>query len=448
MIRGTNARARREPGLLLGIALLLALAPGCGKHPVAPSPAEFRASARPGGTPNLVGPGEGSGIMLSVHDGQSAYDVAADYGGSVVDVLPELGLFRVVLPRGDDEFRNAQEMRNDGRVLAAEVNEAAMTAESRQSSVAFSEGGRTWGNVTDQDALARIGAPQAQAAANGTGVLVAILDTGISFDHPAFAGHLALPGIEPGVADSPGSERAEQVDTNGDGIVDGSLGHGTHVAGIVLAVAPQARLLPVRVLDSDGVGSAFDVAYGIVHAVERGAQVLNMSLGLSSPSSAVAAAIRFARDRGVVVVVPTGNDQIGSLSFPASMSEVVAVAGTDSLDQHAWFTNYGYGTDIAAPAMGILSTYYGGGYARWSGTSMAAPFVSGTAALLYGLMLPGDASTPGQVQSYLLQGAYSLYSIDPGFAWGLGAGRVDAARSVNAVSWGGDAVVEEQERRP
>src|ERR1051326_2146124 len=197
-----------------------------------------------------------------------------------------------------------------------------------------------------------------------------------------------------------------------------------------------------------GVGSAFDVAYGIVHAVERGAQVLNMSLGLSSPSSAVAAAIRFARDRGVGGVVPTGHDEMGSLSSPAAMSEVVAVAGTDSLDQHAWFTNYGYGTDIAAPAMGILSTYYGGGYARWSGTSMAAPFVSGTAALLYGLMLPGDASTPGQVQSYLLQGAYSLYSIDPGFAWGLGAGRGDAARSVNAVSWGGDAVVEEQERRP
>src|ERR1044072_8028005 len=293
----------------------------------------------------------------------------------------------------------------------------------------------------------RCRAPPARAAAHGAGVPAPTLDTGISFDHPAFAGHLALPGIEPGVADSPGSEGAGQVDTNGDGIQDGSLGQGTHVAGIVLAVAPQARLLPVRVLDSDGVGSAFDVAYGIVHAVERGAQVLNMSLGLSSPSSAVAAAIRFARDRGVVVVVPTGNDQIGSLSFPASMSEVVAVAGTDSLDQHAWFTNYGYGTDIAAPAMGILSTYYGGGYARWSGTSMAAPFVSGTAALLYGLMLPGDASTPGQVQSYLLQGAYSLYSIDPGFAWGLGAGRVDAARSVNAVSWGGDAVVEEKEGR-
>jgi len=448
MIRGTKARARRALGLLLGLALVLALGTGCSKLPVAPRVTDSSRTARPGGTPNIVEPGTGSGIMMTVRAGESAYDVAADYGGSVVDVLPELGLFRVVLPQSDDEFRNAQEMRNDVRVVAAELNGAALTAESRQSSVAFSEGGRTWGNVSDQSAITRIGASRAQAAASGSGVLVAILDTGISFDHPAFAGHLALPGIEPGVTDSPGNERAEHLDSNGDGILDGSLGHGTHVAGIVLAVAPQARLLPVRVLDSDGVGSAFDVAYGIVHAVERGAQVINMSLGLSSPSSAVAGAIRFARDRGVVVVVPTGNDQIGSLSFPASMSEVLAVAGTDSLDHHAWFTNYGYGTDLAAPSTAILSTYYGGGYARWSGTSMAAPFVSGTAALLYGLMLPGDPGTPGQVQGYLLEGACPLYSIDPVFAWGLGAGRVDAAASVSAMNWSGTAEEGEQERRP
>src|SRR5205814_719921 len=145
---------------------------GCSKLPVAPRVTDSSRTARPGGTPNIVEPGTGSGIMMTVRAGESAYDVAADYGGSVVDVLPELGLFRVVLPQSDDEFRNAQEMRNDVRVVAAELNEPALTAESRQSSVAFSEGGRTWGSVSDQSAITRIGASRAQAAASGSGVLV------------------------------------------------------------------------------------------------------------------------------------------------------------------------------------------------------------------------------------------------------------------------------------
>src|SRR5260221_13903004 len=146
MIRGTNARARRELGLLLGLALVLALGTGCSKLPVAPPVTDSSRVVHPGGAPNLVEPGEGSGIMLFVCSGQSAYDVAADYGGSVIDVLPELGLFRGVLPQGGDEFRNAQEMRNDARGVAAEGNQPAMTAESRQAGGAFSEGGRTRGN--------------------------------------------------------------------------------------------------------------------------------------------------------------------------------------------------------------------------------------------------------------------------------------------------------------
>ncbi len=428
MIRGERAFALPLTCRSLGVALLLVFVAGCARLPNAPLAS---GPVRKAGNASLVN-GVAQGVVMTLRSGASADEVALEYGGTVVDAVPELGIYRVIPQAGEDAVLCAQSLQGDNRVSAAEVNELAIAAESRQSSVAFSEGMRSWGTVQDQDAVIRMGATRAQTAANGSGVLVAVLDTGIMLDHPAFSGHLALPGIESGVTVSPGAERAENVDTNHDGIVDGALGHGTHVAGIVLAVAPMARLLPVRVLDSDGVGTSFDVASGIVQAADRGAQVINMSLGMDRASNAVQSAIRYARAHGAVVVAPTGNDQQAWPEFPASMPEVVAVAGLNENDQHAPFTNYGPGTDLAAPSVGILSAYWGGIYARWTGTSMAAPFVSGTAALLYSA-LPAGQGTPSVVEGYLVAGAYPLTDTDPDFASALGAGRVDASGSMNLL---------------
>jgi subtilisin family serine protease len=159
----------------------------------------------------------------------------------------------------------------------------------------------------------------------------------------------------------------------------------------------------------------------------------------------VQSAIHYAHDHGVVVVAPTGNDQLSRVQFPASMPEVVAVAGVDENDQHAVFTNYGPGTDLAAPSVGILSTYFGGIYARWSGTSMAAPFVSGTAALLRGLLPPGG-DTESRIEEYLVEGAMPLDYIDPAYAPGLGAGRVDASASLNLLHAATSSGDSEQQR--
>ena len=261
-----------------------------------------------------------------------------------------------------------------------------------------------------------------------------MLDTGIELTHPALAASLDLPGIEPGVTLDPGDDRAQGVDTNGDGTVDGSLGHGTHVAGILHAVAPAARLLPVRVLDSDGVGYAFDVTRGLVLATERGAAIANLSLGMTSASVAVETAVDWARAAGVLVCAAAGNAGTSATEFPASIPAVIAVAGTDATDHKAAFSDYGPLVDMAAPAVGILSTYVGHGYALWSGTSMATPFVSGIGALLYGTLGARSQLKLGSIEDFLQEGAQPLAGVDPQYGAALGAGRVTATGSLEAAA--------------
>ena len=364
--------------------------------------------------------------------------LARSFGSQVLDVVPELSLALLRTPPNTTTDAFVSRLRGDPRVVFSESNAMVETAEAGQSTVAFCEAARSWSDVQDQTALARVGAAQAQAFATGEGALVAILDTGIDLDHPALTAMLALPGYEAGVTTDAGDDRPESVDSNGDGIVDGSLGHGTHVAGIVHAMAPAARLLPVRVLDSDGVGESFRIAQGIVAAVERGADVINLSLGLPSDSRSIEAAVNFARSAGVVIVAAAGNRDASALDFPASYAPVLAVAGTDPDDRKASFSDYGDAVDLAAPAVGILSTYWDGTFARWSGTSMASPFVAGTAALLYGRLGPPSASSADLVERLILAGAHPLAAIDPVYGALLGAGRLSAAASLYHVQHAGD----------
>jgi len=356
--------------------------------------------------------------------------VATEFGSQVLDSIPELSLVLLRTPSGMSTSDFEVKLQGDARVTGSESNSIVETAETEQSTVAFSEATRTWTDVQDQTALTRIGAAEAQAYGLGEGALVAILDTGIDLDHPALAASLDLPGIEAGITDGAGDDRPDGVDTNNDGIVDGSLGHGTHVAGIVHAVAPGARLLPVRVLDSDGVGQAFRIAQGIVAAMKRGADVINLSLGLTGSSPAIQAALDHARSAGIVIVAAAGNRDIATLDFPAAYAPVLAVAGTDMDDHKAPFSDFGSDVDVAAPSVGILSTYWDGTYARWSGTSMASPFVAGSVALLYGRLGPPSPATADLIEQLIRAGAQSLAAIDPIYGGLLGAGRVSAAGSV------------------
>ncbi len=250
-------------------------------------------------------------------------------------------------------------------------------------------------------------APAAWDVTVGTGdVIVAIVDSGIDAAHPEFSGRL-LPGYD-FVEDDP--------------VPQDLCGHGTQVAGIAAAtgnnaegiagIAWEVGLLPIRVLDADCVGSTADVAAGIVAAVERGARVINLSLGTLVDVNVLRDATYYAYTRGVALIAAAGNTG-GPLAYPARYDWVLAVGATDAGDARASFSAQGPELDLMAPGVDILSTMPLGsnafgknpGYDRLSGTSMAAPHVAGAAALL--ASQPGFES-PDALYQALLQTALDL----------------------------------------
>ncbi len=269
-----------------------------------------------------------------------------------------------------------------------------------------------------------LGMVQAHALVAGEASKVAVLDTGIDPTHP-LVGPRILGGWDFIDNDADPTDVATGLDVNGDGVPDGAYGHGTHVAGIVMLTAPNAKLLVGRVLDADGRGDVRTVAAGIRWATASGAKVINMSLGMLRPSNAIAFAIHEATLRGVVWVASAGNQGSNSpVEYPASSSEVIAVAADDAYNRPASFTSYGPFVSICAPGVNIRSAFPGGGYRIWSGTSMSAPFVSGTVAMLKS-MHPEWGLNDMTLQ--LRYNARRLVDVSPAQVGQLGAGALNIA---------------------
>ena len=271
--------------------------------------------------------------------------------------------------------------------------------------------------------LDAIGADAAWAVTRGAGVVVAVVDTGVA-PAPDLDGRL-LPGW------NVLARNEDAADDNG---------HGTHVAGTVAevggnglaesGVAPEASILPVKVLDSTGAGSDADVAAGIVWAADHDARIINLSLGGSQPSTVLADGVAYARTRGVLIVAAAGNDG-GAVGVPARLAGVVAVGAVDSTRVRAPFSAGGRALDLVAPGVDILQqTLDGvGGYAdrSWSGTSMASPQVAGVAALA---LAAGRAKTAAGLARLLTRTALDLGVPGRDPAYGAGLVRADAALGV------------------
>jgi subtilisin family serine protease len=268
--------------------------------------------------------------------------------------------------------------------------------------------------------LALLNVPDHWKRTAGAGVRVALLDTGIDESHTDLAEAI---------------DDARDFTRSKSGPADRN-GHGTHVAGIVAArqnnrgvvgVAPQSRLLVAKVLGDDGVGSSAAVAAGIDWACDSGAHLLSMSLGSPQPDPRLHAAIKRAVAKGVFVVTAAGNaGRSNSVNYPARWRETVAVAAVDRNGRLSRFSSRGSQVDIAAPGQDVLSTYAGGGYAKLSGTSMAAPFVAGIVALLIALHRDACHShtplrTLADLQEHLRRTARDAGPTghDPGYGWGL-----------------------------
>lgn len=277
-------------------------------------------------------------------------------------------------------------------------------------------GGSQWG-------FERIRTRQAWQATRGVqAVRVAVVDSGIDATHPDLLGRL-VPGID-------------LVD--GDGDPNDQNGHGTHVAGIIGAtaddglgisgVAPGAMLMPVRVMDAQGEGTVARVCEGIIKAADMGADVLNLSIGSREGALAKQAAIDHALAKGAVVVAAMGNSGSFQAFYPAANRGVIAVGATRQGDVLADYSNYGVWMTIVAPGTGILSTLPRGRWWPLSGTSMAAPHVSGVAALVRSLR-PG--LSPPAVAALLRAGAEDLGP--PGPDERHGAGQLNAAATLAAL---------------
>jgi serine protease len=298
--------------------------------------------------------------------------------------------------------RLAGRWRSEARVVAAEVEHRVHTNGDPLQD-------RQWG-------LSALSAQTLWASGDAAGQTVAVIDTGVDGTHPDLAG-VVLPG-------------RDYVDPTGDGRTD-PHGHGTHIAGVVAAIggngigiaglAQGARILPVRVMDATGSGLDGDAARGLVWATDHGATVANLSFGGPERSSVMDAAVTYALSRGVSVVVSAGNAGLDGdpVEWPAATPGVIAVGAVDIAGTRPGWSSSGPHLAVAAPGVGILSTVPGGSYQSWSGTSMAAPFVSASVALLRRSV----ALTPAQVRERVMATAVDLG--DPGFDPLYGAGRVD-----------------------
>ncbi len=269
----------------------------------------------------------------------------------------------------------------------------------------------------------------------GAGVVIAILDTGVDSSHPELAGNLVS-----GIRYSDGHEYANWEDDNG---------HGSHVAGIaagvannggIVGVAPRASIMPVKVLDNNGSGYMSDAVLGIIWAVEHGADVINMSLGGFGDYEPLHTAIQqYAYDNNVPVIVSAGNCGVANdkcpsqnaISYPAAYTQTLAVAATDSDDYRASFSTVASYVDVAAPGVSIYSSYPGGGYAFYNGTSQAAPHVAGLAALIRALQ-PGW--TTQQVYNYIASTADDITAYGAGWDPQTGYGRINAADAISGIA--------------
>ncbi len=333
-------------------------------------------------------------VKLDPASGYTADDVTRDFPVTLEDdVLAsrQIYLYRPTDPETREDDGDAKDLaksiEKQQGVLFAELDVRTLLADDRYHS--WPAGSPTKVRPRTEKFLRQPVAKQfklkrVHRISTGEGVRVAVLDTGVARSHPVLRGRLRH-GYDYVDDDSRPRDRAQGLDRNANGVVDEAYGHGTFVAGLVALVAPDARIMPMRVLDGDGTGSIYLVAQAVLDATDAGADVINLSLGTSDElgSKLLDLALEHAHAEGVEVVAAAGNSARDQKAYPAANKGVLAVTSVSvRRDSVSKFANWGGWVDVAAPASRVLGPVPARGFARWAGTSMAAPQVSGQLALL------------------------------------------------------------------
>jgi len=329
----------------------------------------------------------------------------ADHGGRSLGKLDKLNIHVVEVPV-DHEADTVARLAKNPHVRFAEVDRLVPPTATANDPMFGSE----WH-------LVKIGAPAAWDTSTGSGVTIAILDSGVDGTHPDLSTKI-VPGWN--FYDS----NSNTSDVYGHGtIVAGAAAAATNNSTGVASVAGAAKIMPMRVTDTSGMAYASSLAQALTWAADHGARVASISFQGVAASATVQNAASYFRSKGGVVIVAAGNTGAQDSTAPSDLMTVVSA--TDSNDVRASWSTYGSFVDIAAPGVNVYSTVRGGGYGAYSGTSMATPIVAGTAALI---LARRPDFAPAQVTSTLYSSATDIGAVGTDIYYGNG--RVNAAAAL------------------
>jgi len=370
-------------------------------------------------------------VNVVLQPGVSIDDVNARWGTTVIEQIPGTSYYRLLTP-GLDASEAQAYMDADTDLVSVDPNYIYQQPEIRQvsdafldqSSDAFLDGLRP-ARFFAQPSIINLRLAEAQSITRGAGVTIAVIDTGIDFNHPLFAGR-----ISPTFYDFVDDDFNPMDKPKGKG-----TGHGTFVAGLISLAAPDASIMPLRAFGLNGQATSFNIAKAIRFARDNGATVINMSFGLMESDGMIKDAIDYASASSYLVGA-AGNDNRDFLQFPSVLSKICSVASTTDTDLKAPFSNFNSNVHVSAPGVSLYSAYPGGRWAYWTGTSFSTALVSAEAAQLLALNPKLNRSRLDQI---IRNSGVNIDGVNAAYSGKLGK-RLDylsAAKSVRGASGGG-----------